>query len=102
MEPYITFRDTDNNGELQYYILQRRFPHYVAIILGKPKEDAIVTSAVSGHHLYLSFAGTLQGNFIQAIPKVEEEIQAIFDSMSAWFYSKRILPEPKKYKKFRI
>lgn len=102
MEPYITFREPDKSGEFQYYILQRSFPHYLAIILHKPKEGAIVCMPVAGHHLYLAFAGTIQGNYLLARNDLQRELQFIFEQMADWFYNKRVLAEPKKYKKFKI
>jgi hypothetical protein len=102
MNPFVTFKDTDKKGELQYYILQREYPHYVGQITYYPSGEAICQVPVSGHNLYVTFAGVLRGNYIPAYPKVNEEITAITHAMALWFYSKRVAIDPKRYKKWAI
>lgn len=102
MEPFITYKEKDVNGDDLYFVLQRKFPHYQAVVLEQPKEGAIVSVPVSGHHLYLTFAGNIQGNYIPARFDVERELQDVFEKMAQWFYMKMVLVNPKRYKKFKI
>lgn len=102
MEPYITFRDTDKNGELQYYVLQGVFPHFVGIVLNHPKEGAIAEASVLNYHIYISFGGTIQGNYILSKKDINKELQQTMQSMADWFYKSRILVEPKRFKKWAI
>lgn len=102
MKPYITFRDTDKNGKLQYYILQRDFPHYVGCISSHPVNNTIIQSEIPGYHLWVVFAGTLAGNFIPSYQSEKKNIESIFTSMAVWFHTERILTEPKKFKKWQF
>ena|ERR1700722_11856088 len=102
MSPFVTFKDNDSAGILQYYILQREYPHYVGQITYYPKGGAICEVPVTAHNLYVSFAGVLRGNYLPAFPKVEEEINQVFHAMALWFYANRIVPDPKRYKKWLI
>lgn len=102
MEPYITFRDTDKNDELQYYILQRAFPHYIGVIKYKPSDAALFYLSISGHHLYILYAGTLQGNFLPGYKDAIDEMELVIKGMAEWFYASRIVVEPNKYKKWKI
>ncbi len=102
MEPYITYRDTDSTGELQYYILQRAFPHYISKIAYKPSDTALFYISVAGHHLYLWFDGTLQGRFMPSYKDAIDEMEVVIRHMAEWFYINRVIPEPNKYKKWKI
>lgn len=102
MSPFVTFRDTDSGGVMQYYILQRAYPHYVAKITYYPTGGSICEVPVTGHNLFVSFSGCLRGNYVPAYPKVEEEINAVFHAMALWFYENRILADEKRYKKWQI
>ncbi len=102
MEPFITYRDKDKAGELQYYILQRAFPHFQGVILTYPKEGAFAESIVSGYNMYISYAGTISGNYILSKRDIESECQFVMQKMAEWFYANRILKESRKYKKFKV
>lgn len=102
MEPFITYKEKDVEGNLQYYVLQRSFPHYQAIILNAPVEGAIVTVPVSGYHLYLTFAGTIRGNYLLAKADTEKELFVVFEDMARWFYINMVLANSNRYKKFKI
>ena len=102
MSPFVTFRDTDKAGVMQYYILQRAYPHFLGVITYYPTGETIYQTPVAGHHLYVTFNGVLRGNFLPAHQGVETEIQVVFEAMALWFYSERIMKDPKKYKKFMI
>lgn len=102
MEPFITYRDTDKNNELQYYILQRAFPHFQGMILTYPKEGAIAEAIVSGYNMFVSYAGTISGNYILSKRDIDAECQFVMQKMAEWFYINRISKEPKKYKKLKV
>lgn len=102
MSPFVTFKDRDEKGEVQYYILQRSYPHFLGVVSYYPSGEPICQVPVTGHHLYVTFSGVLRGNFIPAHQGVEQEIEGVFHSMALWFYSNRISVEPKKYKKWAI
>lgn len=102
MSPFVTFKDVDKTGELQYYILQRAFPHYVGIIKYKPNIDALIEVPVTNHNLWVSFAGTIRGNFMPSYPGWQKELEKTFLEMAIWFYQNRILKEPRRYKKWAI
>lgn len=102
MNPFISFRDKDKTGELQYYLLQREYPHFVGRLDYAPLTGQIYQVPVAGHHLYITFAGTLRGNLIPSYTNIEQEIGSVFESMAVWFYHNRIKPEPKRYKKWAI
>lgn len=102
MEPFITYRDTDSKNELQYYILQRQYPHYVARIAYKPSDTALFYISISGHHLYVTYAGTLQGHFIPGYKDAIEEMETVMRTMAEWFYANRVAVDSNKYKKWKI
>lgn len=102
MEPFITFKEKDADGKDQFFVLQRKFPHYQAMILEYPREGTIATVPVPGHSFYLNFCGTIEGNYLLAKTGVEQEIQATLERMADWFYKNMIVPEPKRYKRFKI
>ena len=102
MSPYISFRELDDKGELQYYILQREWPHYVGVIKSKPQESVLVQAPVSGHYLWVAFCGTLRGNMIPAFAEVYKEIESVFTGMAEWYFTERISTSPSKFKKFKI
>lgn len=98
---YITYRETDSQGLLCYYILQKAHPHYKAILSIGKLEDTLASMPVLGYNLYLNFNGTLVGNFLPFYNDAIKDIEATLLDMSEWFYINRILAEPKKYSKFR-
>ena len=100
--PYLTFRDKDKNGDLQYYILQREQPHYVGIIKTAPSETAIVQHAVPGYHLWVVYSGVLRGNYIPSSKQQVFDLENIYMNMAMWFVTERIHDEEKRFKKFKI
>lgn len=101
MMPYITFRDTDKEGNLRYYILQRNHPHYVALISEKPVVGSLFCMTVPGYNLWVVFSGVLLGFFVPGYKGVEQEISTVFTDMTDWFLRERILKDPKKYKRWQ-
>lgn len=102
MQQFITYRELDKNGELQYYILQKEFPHYVCYISTVKKENVISQWAVSEYNLYVIFCGTIRGNFIPSYKNIAEEIDSVVLSMANWYKENRILTNQKRYEKFKI
>src|ERR1700677_1075570 len=102
MSPFITFKEEDKFGVLQYYILQRAYPHYLGVVAYYPTGEAICQVPVTAHHLYVTFAGVLRGNYIPAHQGVEIEIEPVFHAMALWFYDQRIMKDPKRYKKWQV
>lgn len=102
MNPFITFRDTASNGGLQYYILQRTWPHYLGVLTMIPIEKVLINMPIAGYQLYITFDGVLQGNYVPGHKDVYEEIQSVFTEMARWYLDKRIMIDEKKYKKWKI
>ena len=102
MNPYITFRDNDKEGRLQYYVLQREFPHFVGMISERPFESTLMQMPISGYNLWLVSAGTLRGNLVPGYNNLTEQMASVFESMAAWYKANRIDKDEKKYKKFKI
>lgn len=102
MNPFITFRDKDKNNELQYYILQREFPHFCGLISHYPKEGDLANQSISGYSLWITFSGTIRGQIIPSYTNIAKEINSVFESMASWFYANRILTDKKRFEKFKI
>lgn len=100
--PYITFRDKDSEGNLQYYVLQRDFPHYLGVVSSVPVFNIVSPAPLSGYNLWVVFKGTLRGNMIPSYQNVGDEISNVLGVMALWYYTDRILMDKKKYKKFKI
>ena len=100
MSPFITFRDIDKEGNLSYFILQRQWPHYVGIITDKHSVDALASANITSHSLYVRFYGVLEGHFVPAHRGVQEEIKEVFQKMADWYYKHRVIPNPKRFKKW--
>lgn len=101
MNTFITFRDKDENGVLQYYILQRDFPHLIGVVWNH-FDIGNWYAPIMGYMLYVNFNGTLRGNVIPSYKDVGEEIQTIMQAMADWYYTNRIMEDEKKYKKFKV
>src|ERR1035437_9594710 len=99
---YITFRETNEEGETLYFILQKEFPHYQTVVSEVPKKVFVECVPVTDYNLYITFAGVISGFMIPSYHDVEKEISSVMASMALWFYSERILVNPKKYKKWKI
>ena len=102
MSPFITFKDTNQNGELQLFVLQRDYPHFVGTLTYYPTGSAIVQVPITAHNLYMTFYGTLRGSYIPLANHIDIEMESVFHAMALWFYSERIMKDPKRYKKWLI
>lgn len=101
MSPYITFREL-NNGKLEYYILQKAFPHYVGRLSTNQYEEALFKSEMPGYAMIIVLEGTLRGAAIPNYRDVADEIQSCLQNMAAWFWAERIQENQKKFEKFKI
>ena len=101
MDSFITYREKDNTGGVQYYILQKDFPHIIGRVSTIPGEGNWY-SPIAGYNMYVVFNYTLRGRFIPNYKNIGEEISSVMDRMASWFYAEMILPDEKKYKKFKI
>ncbi len=102
MQPFITYREENEEGVLCYYILQKSFPHYVGVVVSRPDFDALVNAPLPEYNLYVSYGGCLIGNVVPSYSNSDAERDAIFYAMAEWYYWNRIKKEPKKYEKFKI
>lgn len=102
MNPFITFREFDNDGNLQYFILQRDFPHYVGYISPIPKNVIASGAPIMNYNLWVNFWGTIRGRFAPTYQNAGDEIGQIMFQMGEWFYQHRIMQDEKKYKKYKI
>lgn len=102
MSPYITFRDTDKDGQLQYYILQRAFPHWVGLVATNPAQKSIMKVPIAGYDMWVCFAGTLRGNVAPSYKDIDKEISAVLHGMANFYLEHRILTNPSKYKKWKL
>jgi len=101
MTPYITFRDKDESGELQYYILQRDFPHMIGVLVTYPIKS-LSCQPISGYNLFVKFDGCLRGKMLPDYRNIADEIDTIMQTMAVWFYTERIVMDKKRFKKFKI
>lgn len=99
--PYITFTEPGKDGEMEYFILQKEFPHHVAVIRNYPVLGSW-SGVVINHNLWVVWHSTLRGNLIPSYMNMSDEIQTVVDSMANWFYNNRVLVDEKRYKKFKI
>lgn len=99
---FITYRDTDENGNLQYYVVQKDFPHIQALITAYDKNYIFPSIPISGYSLYVSFDGTLSGKRVPAYREIQHDIVSVMNEMSEWYLNNRILPDKGRYKKFKI
>lgn len=100
--PYITFREL-NKGKLEYYILQKAFPHYLCRVSTNPYEEVFFKSEIPGYNMVVILVGTLRGDMvIPGYKDVNEEILAVMSNMAAWFWAERIQENHKKFEKFKI
>lgn len=102
MTKYVTYRDKDKDDNLQYFVLQKDFPHFVGMVSPIPKIELIPAIAISNYNLWMVFNYTLRGRMIPSYKNIEKEILSVMSDMAEWYYENRILTEPKKFKKFKI
>lgn len=102
-QPFISFREQNENGLLCYYICQKAHPNYIGIVSVGQLLDSLASAPVGGYNLYINFNGCIQGsNLIPSYNKVIEEITGVMWQMAEWFLNQRVMADPKKYAKFKI
>jgi len=102
MTPFITYREANEKGQLEYFILQKAFPNFIGRIVVYPEEGSVANVPITDYHLYVTFAGVLTGNFIPAHPNVKQEIEEVYSRMADWYYHNRVSVDEKKWKKWKI
>lgn len=102
MSRFITFRESSKDEELQYFILQKAFPHYMGRISDYPPERSLLKVPIANYRLWIIFNGTLRGNVIPSFVDVYKEIENVFYDMADWYYHARIENNKKKYNKWSI
>jgi len=102
MSPYITFKDTNKDGELELFVCQRDFPHFCASLSFTPDLNAICCIPISRYNLWLKDAGTIRGRFYPGYKDLQQQLEAVMIDMAAWFYNNRIAKDQKRYKKWII
>lgn len=101
MIPYITYREPDADGNMLYFILQKDFPHFLCEVSERPIVNFFQPVPINEYNLYIIFNATLRGNVIPSYQQIGEEIKAVMHDMATWFYNERIIPNEKKYKKWK-
>ena len=101
MIPFITYTEAID-GVKRYFILQKGFPNYVGEIQPFPNHQTLASYPISGHRLWINFAGRIDGNFIPSYATVMQEIDSVFESMARWYWENEISENERKYLKFKI
>ena len=98
---YITFTEPNENEEMEYFILQKLFPHLLCKILEMPIVNVFQPVPINEYDLYIIFNGTLRGLQLPSYKNIGDEIKDVMHDMADWFYNNRILKNEKKYKKWK-
>ena len=101
MNPYITYRDDDEEGNSRYYILQKDFPHIKCLLNNYPTRNLYQAIPILGYNIWIVFDGTLRGNMLPGYKDIDEEVKKVMQDMSDWYYINRVLRFPKRYKKLK-
>lgn len=101
MSDFITYRELVGD-EMGYFICQKEHPHYLCRISERPIVNFIEPVPVTSYNLFIVFFGCLRGEVIPVYNDIDKEVAEVMFNMGLWFYSERILIEPKKYKKWKI
>lgn len=99
---FLTYREEDETGLLCYYIAQKNFPYYVAIVSVGQIPESLASAPVGNYNLYVNFHSVLSGNYIPNYKDVLVEISACMWDMANWFCANRVEKQPNKYSKFKI
>lgn len=101
MDAFITYREKDIDG-LQYYILQKEFPHFICKISFKPDKIFVNAVPIAGYKMWLVFNYCLRGKYLPSFKEIDKLILTVMEEMALWFLVNRILQDEKRYKKFKI
>lgn len=102
IQPFITYRETDELQRLCYYIVQKEYPHLHCMISETPIKKIFNAIPISSYNLWIVFVGTLRGNFIPSYQDIDKEVVAIMQEMSLWFFNNRISTDLSRYKKWKV
>lgn len=93
---YIIFRE-----DVSLYILQKNFPHYIGKLTNNPQEGMSICP-ITGYRLYISFAGTLIGKYINSDKFSIGELHPILADMGNFMLERHILKLGEDYEKYKI
>ncbi len=102
MIPFITYREPDSGGDLQYFVLQKAHPHYVGMIVDNPNFDAVYKVPIPNTTMFVTFFGTVEGRRFPLHSHAEKEINGILVVMAEWYWTNRISKNQQKYKKWLL
>jgi hypothetical protein len=92
---YILYRE-----DAESYVLQKDFPHYIGRLTNK-LERSLAQYPISGYSLYVSFAGTLRGNYISSDKFALDEMASIYADMANYILEK-LIKSSDDYDKYKI
>jgi hypothetical protein len=93
---YIIFRE-----DASLYILQKNFPYYIGKLTNNPKEG-ISQYPITGYRLYVSFAGTLIGKYINSDKFSIQESFPILSDMGNFVLEMHILKHQEDYERYKV
>jgi hypothetical protein len=102
MNHFITYREPDQDGELQYFILQKAHPHYVGMVIDNPNFQSIYKVSIPNTTMFVSFFGTIEGRRFPIHSHAEGEINATLVIMAQWYLDNRILKNQQKFRKWLL
>ncbi len=100
--PFITYRETDSSGELQYFICQKVSPHYVGMIIDNPNFESVHKVPIPNTIMYVAYAGIIDGWLYPMHSHAKQEINGILVVMAEWYWTNRISKNQQKYKKWLL
>ena len=100
--PFITYRETDEGGELQYYVAQKAHPHYVGQVIDNPNFASLYKVPIPNTTMYIAYFGVIEGRRFPLHSHFEQEINGTLVAMAEWYYHNRIKKDEKKYKKWLL
>lgn len=98
---YITYREEDEFGRLCFFILQKAHPNFIGLLVASPVEGSLINVPISNYNLWITFNGTIIGNYLPATKGIMAEAYLIFNDMASWYYENRV-KGVKKLDKFKI
>ena len=101
MSEFITYREIVDD-KLEYFILQKDFPHYVGMIAERPVVNYFQCAPINCYNLFVTFYFTIRGKYIPSYKNTPKEIDEVLQQMAVWFYNNRIMADEKRYKKWKI
>lgn len=97
--PFISFKEKNGSGGINYFILQKDHPHYLGIVSSNPTQN-LPYAPMSGYRLWVVLSGTLQGRMVPSHPTLKQEIADTLRNMADW-YLKEMINYPGVFDKFK-